>query len=88
MFTQGQNGSKGRERRSGRRNHRDGEQLAQLIAKTTTATGLTVTCRLDRRKYRTGCRVTKAERQALNLLPDRFHGEWHYVIKPRARRSG
>jgi Rhodopirellula transposase DDE domain len=65
---------------------RDYETVVKLIAKTTTATGLTVTCRLDRRKYRTGRRVTKAEMQGLNLLPDPFHGEWNYVIKPRARR--
>jgi hypothetical protein len=62
---------------------RDYETVVKLIAKTTTATGLSVTCRLDRRKYPTGRRVTKAEMQGLNLLPDRFHGEWNYVIHPR-----
>ena len=62
---------------------RDYETVVHLIAKTTTATGLTVTCRLDRRKYPTGRRVTKADMQGLHLLPDRFHGEWNYVIHPR-----
>ncbi len=62
---------------------RDYETVVKLIAKTTTATGLTVTCRLDRRKYPTGRRVTKAEMQGLHLLPDRFHGEWNYSISPR-----
>ncbi|MGQ0570399.1 MAG: ISAzo13 family transposase [Armatimonadota bacterium] len=62
---------------------RDYETVVKLIAKTTTATGLTVRCRLDRRKYPTGRRVTQGEMQGLNLLPDRFHGEWNYTIKPR-----
>jgi hypothetical protein len=61
---------------------RDYETVVKLIAKTTTATGLTVTCRLGRRKYPTGRRVTTEEMQGLNLLPDRFH-EWNYVIRPR-----
>ena len=65
---------------------RDYETVVQLIAKTTTATGLAVTCRLDRRKYPTGRRVTTAEMQGINLVPDRFHGEWNYVIGPRMVR--
>ena len=64
---------------------RDYETVVKLIARTTTATGLTVTCRLDRRKYATGRTVTKAEMQQINLHPARFHGEWHYVIRPRPR---
>ena len=62
---------------------RDYETVVKLIAKTTTATGLTVTCRLNRRQYPTGRRVTNAEMQRINLMPDRFHGEWNYAIGPR-----
>ena len=62
---------------------RDYETVVKLIARTTTAKGLTVTCRLDRRKYATGRTVTKAEMQHVNLHPQRFHGEWNYVIQPR-----
>ncbi len=62
---------------------RDYETVVKLIARTTTAKGLTVTCRLDRRKYATGRKVTKAEMQQINLHPARFHGEWNYVIRPR-----
>ena len=61
---------------------RDYETVVNLIAKTTTAKGLTVTCRLDRRKYATGRTVTAAEMQQLNLRRGRFHGEWNYVIRP------
>jgi len=41
-----------------------------------------VTCRLDRRKYPTGRKVTQEEMKRINLHPDRFHGEWNYVIRP------
>ncbi len=61
---------------------RDYETVVKLIAKTTTAKGLTVTCRLDRRKYPTGRKVTKDEMKRINLQPHRFHGEWNYVIRP------
>ena len=58
-----------------------------LIAKTTTAKGLTVTCRLDRRKYATGRKVTAEEMKRVNLYPDKFHGEWNYVIRPHHART-
>ena len=64
---------------------RDYETVVKLIARTTTAKGLTVTCRLDRRKYATGRRVTPAEMRQVNLHPGPFHGEWNYVIRPRTR---
>jgi Rhodopirellula transposase DDE domain len=61
---------------------RDYETIVRLIAKTTTAKGLTVTCRLDRRRYPVGHRVTDAEIATVNLVPGRFHGEWNYAIRP------
>ena len=61
----------------------DYETVVKLIARTTTAKGLTVTCRLDRRKYATGQRISAAEMKTLNIHPERFHGEWNYVIQPR-----
>src|SRR6266705_736149 len=65
---------------------RDYETIVHLIAKTTTAKGLKVTCRLDRRKYPTGRKVSKEEMKGINLQPDRFHGEWNYVIRPHQPR--
>ncbi len=65
---------------------RDYETIVKLIAKTTTAKGLTVTCRLDRRKYRTGRKVTQEEMKRIDLHPDKFHGEWNYVIRPHQTR--
>ena len=46
---------------------RDYETVVHLIAKTTTAKGLTVTCRLDRRKYPTGRVITKEDMKRVYL---------------------
>lgn len=62
---------------------RDYRTVVGLIASTTTAKGLTVTCRLDRRRYTTGRKVTEQEMAAINITPSNFHGEWNYVIQPQ-----
>jgi len=63
---------------------RDYETIVNLIAQTTTAKGLKVTCRLERRKYPTGRKVTDQEMKCVNVERDKFHGDWNYVIKPNA----
>lgn len=62
---------------------RDYETVVRLIANTTTAKALKVTCRLDRRKYAVGRKITQAQMATINISPLRFHGEWNYVIHPR-----
>jgi hypothetical protein len=62
---------------------RDYETIVRLIANTTTAKGLTVRCRLDRRRYPPGRRVSDEEMATINLKPQAFHGEWNYLIRPR-----
>lgn len=66
---------------------RDYETIVNLIAGTTTAKGLKVTCRLDRRKYPTGREVSDEQMQCVNLERNQFHGEWNYLIKPNAKQS-
>jgi hypothetical protein len=61
---------------------RDYETIVNLISHTTTAKGLQVTCRLDRRKYPTGRKVTDEEIEQVNLKRHKFHGEWNYTIYP------
>jgi len=61
---------------------RDYETVVNLISRTTTAAGLKVSCRLDRRKYKTGRKVTDEEMRRLHLRPAVFHGEWNYTIRP------
>ena len=63
---------------------RDYETIVQLIARTTTAKGLKVTCRLDRRKYPTGLKVTDEQMKRMNLDRSEFHGDWNYTIRPHA----
>ncbi len=63
---------------------RDYETIVNLIARTTTAKGLKVTCRLDRRKYPTGRKVTDEEMEHINVERNKFHGDWNYIIKPKA----
>src|SRR5271166_2000904 len=57
--------------------------IVQLIASTTTDSGLTVACRLDGNDYAKGIKVTDAEMAALNIQPADFYGEWNYIIAPR-----
>ena len=61
---------------------RDYETIVSLIARTTTAKGLSVRCRLDRRRYATGTKVSAAARATLNISRSDFHGEWNYTIRP------
>jgi hypothetical protein len=67
---------------------RDYQTIVNLIARTTTAKGLTVTCRLDRRKYPKGRKVTAQEMKQVNLRRNTFHGEWNYVIEPHDPTTG
>jgi hypothetical protein len=64
---------------------KDYETVVNLISRTTTATGLKVTCKLDLGHYPTGREVTEEEWAKINLVPDSFHGEWNYTIRPKRR---
>ena len=57
--------------------------MVELIASTTTKTGLTVRCELDTRCYPKGIKVSDAEMATLNIKGDAFHPEWNYTISPR-----
>jgi len=57
--------------------------IIQLIANTTTDTGLTVACRLDNNTYEKGIKVSDAEMASLNIQPANFHGDWNYTFAPR-----
>jgi len=63
------------------------EVVINLIANTTTRTGLKVNAGLDTNTYPTGVKVSDDELDALNLSPDRFHGEWNYTIRPHQHKS-
>ena len=60
------------------------EVIVNLIAATTTRTGLRVQSQLDPGKYPKGIKVSKQQFAALQLRTDTFHGEWNYTIMPRS----
>jgi transposase len=61
---------------------RDYKTVVNLISKTYTKEGLTVKCKLDHKKYKTGIKVTDKELEILNFIPEKFHGEWNYSLSP------
>jgi len=58
------------------------EVIINLIAATTTQSGLEVYARLDQGSYPKGIEVTDRQLAAVNLDGDAFHPEWNYTIKP------
>src|SRR5258707_7875257 len=60
--------------------------IVELIAATTTETGLTVRAELDEKKYPKGLKVSDAQLATVNMFPHDFHGEWNYTIAPKRKR--
>jgi hypothetical protein len=60
------------------------DTVVDLIGHTSTATGLRVKAKLDKRRYATGVVVTKAEMRDLALYPHAFHGDLEYELRPRS----
>jgi hypothetical protein len=55
--------------------------VVNLIAATTTKTGLRVQADLDTEVYPTKVKVTDEQLASIDLHPHHFHGEWNYTIK-------
>jgi hypothetical protein len=62
------------------------ETVVNLIANTTTSTGLKVRAKLDRGSYPLKVTVSDEELEAVRLKRHSFHGEWNYTIRPRMQR--
>ena len=58
--------------------------IVQLIAATTTKTGLKVRCEIDPNTYPAGIKIADAELARVNLHRHEFHGDWNYTINPKA----
>lgn len=56
--------------------------IVNLIANTTTKTGLKIGAEIDDNAYEKGIKVSDEEMKGLNMKPDVFHGEWNYKIMP------
>jgi hypothetical protein len=63
------------------------EVIIQLIANTTTKTGLKIYAELDQGRYPTGIKVSEAAIAALNLKRADFHGDWNYTLLPTRKKS-
>ncbi len=61
--------------------------IVNLIAATTTKTGLAVKSELDLDSYPRGVKVSDSQMSELRLRRDEFHGEWNYGILPRSQKS-
>ena len=58
--------------------------IVDLIAATTTRTGLTVRCELDQNRYPKGIAVSDREMAAISITRHDFHGDWNYTISPNS----
>jgi hypothetical protein len=62
------------------------EVMVNLMAHTTTETGLRVEAALDPTSYPTGKKVSDDELAHVDVYPAAFHGDdWNYVIKPSSK---
>jgi DNA-binding transcriptional ArsR family regulator len=57
--------------------------VVDLIAATTTTTGLKIACELDTNHYEKGIKIKNAEMRTLAITGDNFHPEWNYTVSPR-----
>jgi hypothetical protein len=65
----------------------DRAAVVELIAATTTKTGLKVESALDTRTYQKGIKITAAQMNNLKICGDEFHPEWNYSVLPRTPNS-
>ena len=58
--------------------------IIDLIAATTTKTGLTVKSKVDTNIYEPGLKVSNQQMAELQLRREKFHGDWNYKLLPRS----
>jgi len=63
------------------------EAIIELIAATTTTTGLKIYAQLDDREYEKGVTVSDEQLATVNLSRETFHGEWNYSVTPALTKS-
>jgi DDE family transposase len=59
------------------------EVIVQLIAATTTRSGLRVHAELDKATYPKGVKISDEDMKALALVAHAFHGNWNYTLHPK-----
>jgi hypothetical protein len=63
------------------------EVIINLIADTTTTTGLKVYAQLDDREYEKGVKVSDEQLATINITCNPFHGDWNYTVTPSLAKS-
>jgi hypothetical protein len=63
------------------------QTVVNVIANTTTATGLTIRAELDPNIYPTKIRLTKQEKKSIPIIRHEFHGDWNYEIHRSATQN-
>jgi hypothetical protein len=58
--------------------------IVNLISNTTTTTGLSIKCDIDRTQYETGKKITDEELKKINITRNAFMGKWNYKILPKS----
>ena len=58
--------------------------IIDLIAATTTKTGLIVKSKIDTNIYEPGLKVSDQQMAELQLRREKFHGDWNYKLLPRS----
>ena len=61
----------------------DYETVVKLIRATETKPGLKVRCRLDRKKYKKGIKISNDDFNRINIVRNKFQGDWNYIIYPQ-----
>ncbi len=56
------------------------EVIVNLIANTTTSTGLKINAEINTSEYMLGEKIPDAEMQTLNIIRHKFHPEWNYAF--------
>jgi len=59
------------------------QTIVKLISSTKTESGLKIKAKVNKKKYKTGIKVSDEEMEGLNLKKHKFHGDWNYTIMPQ-----
>lgn len=59
------------------------ETIIELLSRTTTEKGLTVSAVVDKNSYPIGIKVSDEEMGRLHITRNEFHGDWNYTIEPQ-----
>jgi transposase len=59
--------------------------IVDLIAATSTKSGLKVHAQIDPNRYPAGVKISDQQFNELNIERDTFHGEWNYKISPKVQ---